>query len=96
MNEMNEKKLPEHVPYMVHQGELARAERHNKRMFIALVVAVILLFASNAAWLIYESLYDTITYEQDGGEINNINTGEQGDVAIPSEKSESQNQNSQK
>ena len=70
----------EMVPYIVYEGDIARQERHIKRLWVALVVAICLIFASNGAWLWYESLYDTISYEQDGAGLNNINTGEQGDI----------------
>lgn len=89
-------KKPETVPYIVHEGEIARAERHNKRMFIALIITIIMLFASNGVWLLYESLYDTITYEQDGGQINNINTGKQGNVTTPDTVATSKDSNKEK
>ena len=42
---------PESVPYIVHESSVARMERQIKRLWIAVIVAVCLLFASNAAWL---------------------------------------------
>ena len=72
--------VPESVPYIVHESSMARIERQIKRLWIALIVAVFLLFASNAGWLIYESQFETITYEQDGEGINSVNYGEQGDL----------------
>ena len=71
---------PESVPYIVHESSMARMERQIKRMWIAVIVAVCLLFASNAGWMIYESQFDTISYEQDGEGINNVNISEQGDL----------------
>ncbi len=68
------------VPYVAHQSAAARQERQIRRMWIALIVAVAMLFASNMGWLIYESQFETITYEQDGEGINNVNYGEQGDL----------------
>lgn len=68
------------VPYIVYEGMSARNERTIKRLIVALVVAVILIFASNMAWLYYESLYETMTYQQDGDGFNNVVTGQQGDV----------------
>ena len=59
---------------------MARMERHIKRLWIAVIVAVCLLFVSNAGWLIYESQFETFNYEQDGEGINNVNLGEQGDL----------------
>ena len=71
---------PENVPYIVHESSMARMERHIKRLWIAVIVAVCLLFVSNAGWLIYESQFETCYYEQDGEGINNVNLGEQGDL----------------
>lgn len=68
------------VPYIVFEGELARTERHIKRLWIALIFAIVALLGSNLAWLYYESQFETISYTQDGEGLNNINTGEQGDV----------------
>ena len=73
-------KTHETVPYIVHESSMARMERQIKRIWIAVIVAVCLLFASNAGWLIYESQFATISYEQDGEDINNVNVGEQGDL----------------
>ena len=46
---------PESVPYIVHEASMARMERQIKRLWIAVIVAVCLLFASSAifayAWL---------------------------------------------
>ena len=71
---------PENVPYIVHESSMARMERQIKRLWIAVIVAVCLLFTTNAGWLIYESQFATISYEQDGEDINNVNIGEQGDL----------------
>ena len=71
---------PESVPYIVHEASMARMERQIKRLWIAVIIAVCLLFASNAGWMIYESQFATISYEQDGEGINNVNLGEQGDL----------------
>lgn len=46
------------VPYIVHEGALAREERNTKRFFIALVVCIVLLFLSNAIWLYCWTSYD--------------------------------------
>ena len=73
------------VPYVVHEATVARQERQIKRMWIALIVAVAMLFASNIGWLIYESQFVTVSYEQDGDGINNVNMGEQGDLNNGSE-----------
>lgn len=71
------------VPYVVHESEMARAERRDKRQWAIIIALIVSLLASNLAWIWYESGFETYTYEysQDGEGLNNINTGEQGDVA---------------
>ena len=68
------------VPYIVFEGSMARSERHIKRLVIALIIAVVMIAVTNIAWLYYESQFDTVEYAQDGEGINNINTGEQGNI----------------
>lgn len=73
----NEKDM---IPYIVYEGSLARMERQIKRVWIALIIAIVSLLLTNIAWLYYESQFETISYTQDGEGLNNINTGTQGDV----------------
>lgn len=68
------------VPYIVFESEMARAERRDKRQWVIIIALIVTLLASNVGWLIYESQFETYTYSQDGEGLNNINTGEQGDV----------------
>ena len=68
------------VPYIVHESAMARAEREKKKLWIALIISIIIIFAQFAGFVWYESLYETISYEQDGEGINNVNLGEQGDL----------------
>lgn len=70
------------VPYVVFEGEMARAERRDKRQWIVIIVLIVALLASNIGWLLCEAQFDTYTYEytQDGQGINNINGGTQGDI----------------
>ena len=71
---------PASVPYVVHESTVARMERIIKRQWIALIVAISMLFGAFGLLVWYESLYETISYEQDGEGINNVNLGEQGDL----------------
>jgi hypothetical protein len=73
-------KNPANVPYVVHESTVARMERIIKRQWIALIVAICMLFASFGLFVWYESQFETISYEQDGEGINNVNYGEQGDL----------------
>lgn len=73
--------VPENVPYIVHETAMARNERNVKRMIVALVVAIALLFASNALWLWAWMQYDYESYEaitDNGGDANII--GNDGDI----------------
>ena len=58
------------IPYFAHEGEMSRMERVNKRWFIAFLIVLVMLFVTNAAWIIYESQYEKvlITQEVDTGE----------------------------
>ena len=71
---MNDEK---NVPYIVYEGAEARAERHIKRLIVALVLTIVLLFASNAFWLYEWTQYDysSVEYSQDGKGANVIGTG---------------------
>ena len=71
--EMMELKDMPSIPFAAHEAEVGRQERQIKRMWIALIVAVAMLFASNMGWLIYQSQFDTFSYDyaQDGNG-NNI------------------------
>ena len=80
-NKNNNKK---DVPYIVHESALARMERIVKRFFILLIIAVLVIFASNAFWLWAWMQYDytgeetVYTYQQDGEGVNIVgdnNTG---------------------
>lgn len=78
------------VPYIVHEGAMARAERHIKRLVIALVISIIVLLLSNLAWLwmwsSYEYVGEETTYTQDGGGVNII--GDENKYESDSEKSD--------
>lgn len=68
------------VPYIVHEGMLARQERTIKRLFITLGVVIVLLAITNLAWLIVFSQYDYESYSvsADNGYANYI--GNDGDI----------------
>ena len=65
------------IPYFVHEGEMTRMERTNKRLWIALLVIFAALIATNAAWIYYENQFteETISYEvqQDSGDGGSVN-----------------------
>lgn len=67
---------PNDVPYIVYEGAMARAERHLRRVVIALIIAIVMIVVSNVAWMImwnsYEYVSQTTSYEQDGEGLNII------------------------
>lgn len=64
------------VPYIVYEGEQARNERTHKRLIIALIITIMLLFASNALWLAAWMQYDYV-----GEEIHTVDVDAQEGVA---------------
>ena len=79
--EKHETVVPEAVPYVVYEMEQARAERHYKRIWIALIVAVALIFVSNAVWLYAWMQYDYESYEiTDDGDSNANYIGQDGNI----------------
>lgn len=67
------------VPFAAHEAALARSERHNKRLWIVILVLIGALIGTNLAWIIYESQFEVVeTWEQeviqdaDNGENNFI------------------------
>ncbi len=51
------------IPFAVHEADMARSERNNKRLWIAVIILIVALLATNIAWLLYNSRVDTITDE---------------------------------
>ena len=86
---------PENVPYIVHESSMARMERQTKRLWVAVVVAIVLLFASGAiftyAWLQYDYSSEETIYQQDGEGTNIIgNSNEVDNYGAESDSSEAQ------
>ena len=70
----NAKSAPENAPYIVHEASMARMERQIKRMWITVLVLIVMLVATNGAWIWYESqmetIYQEVTQEADTGTNN--------------------------
>lgn len=64
------------IPFVAHESEMTRLEKIIKRQWIALIVAIIMIFSCFVGFLWYESQFDTMTYEHDGNGINNLNYGQ--------------------
>lgn len=74
------------VPYIVHEADMARMERSNKRLSVLATILVALLFITNALWVWLWNQYEyvdtvTTTVSQDGegnniyGDGNEVNDG---------------------
>lgn len=71
---------PENVPYIVHESSMARMERQTKRLWVAVLLLIVLMVCTNAAWLYYECQFSdivtTIEAEQDGSGVNIVSGGD--------------------
>ena len=55
------------VPYIVHEGIMARMERTIKRLWILAIILIVALVGTNAGWVYYESQWqyvDTTTSQE--------------------------------
>lgn len=53
------------IPYYVHDIEMYRLERLNRRWFAAFLVVLVMLFVTNAGWIVYEHQYEDYYISQD-------------------------------
>ena len=70
----------EAVPYIVHEGMMARAEITIKRLWITILLLIVLLFGSNAGWIWYESQFEDIAISQENEDGYNNFVGNDGDI----------------
>lgn len=70
------------IPYFVHEGVVARMERTNRRLWILCIMLIVLLTATNGAWLWYESQFtdETLTVTQENADGYNNYIGNDGDI----------------
>lgn len=59
-----ENENPVSIPYIVHEAEMARAERMQRRLWVLCIIIFLALVGTNAGWIIYESQFiDEISIE---------------------------------
>ena len=68
------------IPYIVYEAAQAKDERNFRRIVIALIIALAMLFISNLAWLYAWNQYEyideqTVTVDGADGIANYINNG---------------------
>lgn len=78
---------PESVPYIVFESELARQERHIKRLWIALIAAIVASVLIVGGFLLYLNQYDFASYQQDGEGVNIVGDGNGVDFDVPARSS---------
>ena len=67
------------IPFVVHEADMTRMERTNRRVWILCIILVILLFGTNAGWMYYESQFEVVESSQEVQQ--EIDTGE-GDTTV--------------
>ena len=70
----------EPVPFIVHEGTMARAERTAKRLWITILLLIVLLVGTNAGWIWYESQFEDIAISQENEDGYNNFIGNDGDI----------------
>lgn len=97
---MTDDKKPADVPYIAFEAVTARFERTIKRLIICLAISIVLLFASNIAWLYYmmgsEITTETIKTVQDGHGINVIGGGDISNVTDSNNQAKDNTEKEQK
>lgn len=84
------------IPYFCHEGDMARAERTIKRLWILCILLIILLVGSYAAFFYYESSFEdvvTTTQEVTQDSENGTNNFIGGDGVIADGEADSKDNN---
>ena len=68
------------VPLIIYENEMQHKTNIIKGLFIMLGLSFVVLGITIYLFMSFISAYDFTSYSQDGNGINNINSGEQGDV----------------
>ena len=86
------------VPFAAHESALARSERHNKRLWIVILVLIGALIGTNLAWIIYENSFEDIVSAEEiivDAEENGIANyiGQDGNIYNGEDNNKENNQN---
>ena len=67
---MEEKRTPEKIDYIVHEGIMVRMERNIKRLWIMCIIIFAAFVVSNICWIYYESQFqdEVVTQDVDTGD----------------------------
>ena len=82
------------IPYFAFEGEMARSERHIKRLWIAIIVLAFVIVITNVMWIWYISQYDYTSYDYEQSNEDGVNVvGEDNEVDYGISKSDKENKN---
>ena len=86
------------VPFAAHESALARSERHNKRLWIVILVLIVALIGTNLAWIVYENSFEDIVSTEEiivDAEENGIANyiGQDGNIYNGEDNNKENNQN---
>ena len=70
----------ETVPFIVHEGMMARAEITIKRLWITILLLIVLLVGTNGMWIWYQSQFEDIAISQENEDGYNNFVGNDGDI----------------
>lgn len=71
------------IDWAAHEADMARMERINRRLWVALLVVIALFTITNAAWIVYENSFAdevTVTQESDAKDGGTAIVNNGGDV----------------
>ena len=72
----------EQIPFVAHEADMTRMERVIRRLWILCIILALALVGTNAAWVVYESSFETVStsvmQENESGYNNFI--GNDGDI----------------
>ena len=77
---MDYKEALENVGTYTLEAMMARMDRIIKRLWIVILLLIVLLVASNCAWLWYESSFEDVVITQDNKDGYNNYVGNDGDI----------------
>lgn len=82
------------IPYFAFEGEMARSERHIKRLWVAIIVLAFVTVITNVMWIWYISQYDFSGYDYEQSNEDGVNVvGEDNEVDYGISKSDKENKN---
>ena len=81
MSDMEKTTGIESIPYVVHEGEMARQEWTIKRLWILCIIIFLAFVISNGAWIWYENQFmDEVTITQENEDGYNNYIGNDGNI----------------